>query len=269
MPEQQTHTDQLTPPPGFKFNPDLLLDLDEQIQAAIEEAEYQAAPIPSFEGVPALDITPNFNPTGAASDEIYARNRAPRPQHYIEPASGSLEPAGSRITIRSKLTDDPRPVEMWRIVERSKLLDGTGLVASRILHDNTLGDVEGFDDTKHLLSYHERRVADKDASTPFVSFSTDPENLAEQVILRHGFGIKGGRDSVVVRVRVDPSRVITSPANKDPEVLLLGGVAPEEYIDAYDVADFVRELVPDAEIDTIAGDKVHRDKALGYWALRN
>ena len=267
MSEQQA-PDQLVPPPGFKFNPDLLLDFDEQVQAAIEEAAYQAEPIPSFEGVPTLDITPTFNPTGAANDEIYARNRAPRPK-AMAPIPGIPESTQPGVAIRSDLTDDPSPVEMWRIVERAKLLDGTGLVASRILHDNTLGDVEGFDDTRHLLSNHARRVADAEAATPFVSFSTDPKNLAERVILRHGFGIKGGRDSVVVRVRVDPDRVITSSANKDAEVLLLGGVAPQEYVAAYDVADFVAELVPGVEITTVTGDKVHRDKALGYWALRD
>jgi len=169
---------------------------------------------------------------------------------------------------RSKWVDDSQSVEMWRIVERSKLEDGTGLVSSSILHGNSLGDVEASDPVKHLLSHHERRMSDESASTPFVSFSTDPEYLARNLILKHGFGVSGGRDSVVVCVQVKPGRVITGPENKEPEVLLLGGVAPSEYVAAYGVEDFISHLVPEGEVTTVHGDTIRRDEALGHWALR-
>jgi hypothetical protein len=244
----------LTPPAGFKFNEDILSDYEEQVQDALAEAAYQAAPLPSFEGVPTLDITPTLNPTGAPDSEIFARNRMPQ----------SLRPARA---LRSEWTNDDQQVEMWRVVERAKLEDGTGLVSSRILHDNRLGDVEGFDSDKHLLSNHERRMGSQDTSTPFISFSTDPVNLAERAILRNGFGARGQRDSVVVRVKVDPDRVITGPKKKDPEVLLLGGVAPTEYVAAYSLFDFIAQLVPEGEVTTVHGDTMGRDQVLGHWAL--
>lgn len=246
-------SDKLTPPPGFQYNPDILADYDEQVRSAIAEEAYQAEPIPSFEGVPTIDITPTFNPTGAQDSEIYARCRT----------AESLMPDTVSI---NELTDT-RSIEMWRIVERSKLKDGTGLVSSRILHDNTLGNVEDLNVVKHLTSSHERRMNDKDTSTPFVSFSTDPRDLAKNVILRHGFGVKGGRDSVVVRVQVDPDRVITGTKDKEPEVLLLGGIAPSEYLAAYSVSDFISQLVPEEEITTVEGNVVGRDKILGHWAV--
>lgn len=246
---------QITPPTDFEFNTELLVDYDEQVEIAIAEAAHQAKAIPSFEAVPTVDITPSFNPTGASDDEVYARNRIPRGMHR-------------GWALRSTWTDDPEPVVMWRIVERSKLEDGTGLTSSRILQSNSVGDVEKFRSAKHLASMHDTRMSGEDKATPFVSFSTDPERLAKQYILRHGFGIKGGLDSVVVRVHVDPNRVITGRKNKCEEVLLLGGVAPDEFDAAYSVADFIAQLVPDREVTTVSGDIVHRDRAIGYWALQ-
>src|SRR5688572_30279697 len=163
---------EVVPPPGFAFNPDSLSDYDEQVEFAAERYAYQQQPLPSFENVPHLDITPKFNPTGVRGEEIYAQGRVPR----------LLRP---HIVPRSEWSDDPSPVSMWRILERSSLEDGTGLVSSAILKDGELGDVEGFDPTKHYVSNHKRRIDGENATTPFVSFSTDPVNLAEQVILRY------------------------------------------------------------------------------------
>ncbi len=249
--------DNLVPPAGFIFNPDLLMDYDDQVRRAVLEAAYQSAPLPSFQEVPVLDIKPAFNPTHAPVEEIYARNRVPT----------QLRELGTKV--RSEWEDTNAPVIMWRIVERAKLEDGTGLVSSSILQKNSLGNVEEFSPIKHLLSHDQGRMSNPDAATPFISFSTDPQNLATDVILKHGFGIKDGRDSVVVQVQVDPGRVLTGPGKKDPEVLLLGGVAPDEYVAAYSVEDFINNVVPEGEVTVIRGDVVSRDQALGYWALRD
>lgn len=247
---------EVVPPPGFVFNPDSMSDYDEQVKFAAERYDYQQQPLPSFENVPHLDITPKFNPTGVRDEEIYAQGRVPK----------LLRP---HIVPRSEWSDDPSPVPMWRILERHSLEDGTGLVSSAILKYGTLGDVEGFDPVKHYASNHKRRVDGENSTTPFVSFSTDPVNLAEQVILRHGFGIKEGRDSVVVQINVDPSRVLGPKQNKSEEVILLGGVAPSEYVAAYSVEDFIGNLVSeDREVNTISG-MMKRDQALGHWALHD
>jgi hypothetical protein len=240
-------------PPGFEYNDDLLLDYDEQVESAIKDYEYQRSPISSFENVAVADVLPRFNPTNIALEDIYVRDRVP----------DSMRPHAAP---HSEFNDDAASVEMWRIVDRSRLVDGTGLVSSRILLDGTVGDIEKFNAIKHLSSHHDSRVSSSELATPFVSFSTDPQNLAKDIILKHGFGIKDGRDSVVVRVRVDPSRVITGGRNKTAEVLLLGGVAPEEYEAAYEVSDFVENLISeDKHVNVAPGMELRRSRALDYW----
>lgn len=246
----------LTPPPGFRYNPNSMSDYAEQVQTAVDFWNHQNASLPNFEGVQELPITPSFNPTHAPDTEIYARNRMP-----YSTKSGKK--------IHSQWPESDEPVTMWRVVEREKLKDGTGITASQVLQTNSLGDVEGIDDTDHYKSHHEQRLKDMSAGTPFVSFSTDPVDLAGNLILRKGFGVKGGRDSVVIQVRVDPGRVLTGPNRKEPEVLLLGGVGPTEYVAAYRVSDFVAHAVPEGEVTTMHGDTMHRDKVLGHWALRS
>jgi len=63
----------LTPPPGFEYDPDVMNDYEDQVQHAIAEAAHQAEPVPSFEGVPTVAITPTFNPTNAPDSEILHR----------------------------------------------------------------------------------------------------------------------------------------------------------------------------------------------------
>jgi hypothetical protein len=248
-------TTQLTPPDGFRYNPDSLDDYDEQVRFAVERAAERATSIPSFEGVPQLDIRPTFNPSGAPKSEIYAHGRQPRTTQ-----------TGKRL--RSDQTDSKQPVEVWRLLERSKLEDGTGLVSSRVLLTGSLGDIENYDDSEHYHSYDALRTTDPKRTSPYVSFSTDPANLAKNLVLQKGQGVKGGRDSVVVRALVAPDRVLTGTAGeKEPEVVLVGGLAPDEYQAAYSVEDFVNTMVPDQEITTMHGDTLPRDKVLGYWAI--
>lgn len=250
-PTYDKHTE-LVPPPGFKFDPESMTDYDQQVRSAISMAAYDAEPLPSFEGVPTVDITPTFNPTQATESEVYARDRVPRDLEWKTWADqfGETEP----------------PV-LWRVVDRAKLQDGTALVSSRILLDNGLGDVEGFNPNLHLLSYDTKRMSDPALATPYISFSTDPQDLAKIVILKYGFGVKWGQDAVVVKVQADPHRVVTENRKKSTEVLLVGGVAPTEYVAAYEINDFLGKFVDDDETVGVKGREMTRDQALGHWAV--
>jgi hypothetical protein len=242
-----------SPPPGFKFNPDIMSDYEEQVQAAIDEVAYQAAPLPSFEHTPRIDITPTFNPSGAPENEIYPRGRRP-------------EALGPGFGLHSEF-GHTEPIDIWRIVDRSQLADGTGLVSSQILVHGNLGDIEHFDESTHLSTEQADRMQ-KDKTTPFVSFVTDPAGLAKTYVLEMGFGVEHGRDSVVVRARVSPDRLITTGQNKEEWAALVGGVAPEEFIEAYEIPDFVNTVVPpDAKFHNIGDslDPLTRDETLAHW----
>jgi len=240
---------ELVPPPGFKFDPDLLADYEEQIQYALAMARYQVSPKPSFEGVPTLDVKPEFNPTNAPEEEIFARGRAPKGRKTHAEVTGSSD-----------------PVEAWRIVERSRLIDGTALVSSSILLNNSVGNIEGMDAVRHSGTDHEKRMSGQGKATPFVSFTTDPEFLAKSAVLGGGFGVRNGRDSVVVQITVDPDRIVSDGRNKSEEVLLVGGVAPSEYTTAYNIEDFVRACVPESHTTTVRGEQLRIGDALRQWS---
>ncbi|MGI9027671.1 MAG: hypothetical protein ACR2FM_02405 [Candidatus Saccharimonadales bacterium] len=239
---KQSNSEQVMPE-GFMFNPDILAEHDEQMLMFLQDAAHQAAPTPSFENVPTIDIEPMFNPTGVPTEEIYVRTK-------------DSEAPFRQFT------------EMWRIVDRDRLKDGTALVCSQVLKTNSVGEVEASKSkmNNHLGSNHNSRMNDLEATTPYVSFSTDPSYLASRMILGYGFGVKDGRDSVVVRVCVDSSRIHMSTRRKQPEVLLLGGVAPDEYMAAYEVNDFVNTLVADDAHIRLPGDQVvSRAEAMSHW----
>jgi len=145
-------------------------------------------------------------------------------------------------------------------------VDGTGMVSSSVLQNNTLGDIENIEPVTHLLSNHDRRMSSDAKATPFVSFATDPGNLAKDILSR-GFGIKGGRDPVVVQAVVAPDRVLTMGKKKEPEVLLIGGVAPNEFVAAYEVKDFIATVVPEDHTMALLGQKniMKRDEVLHHW----
>lgn len=177
-----------------------------------------------------VDITPTFNPTGASSEEIYATGRASR-----------------LMKLHAEQVNDREPIEVWRIVDRTRLIDGTGITSSQILLDGTLGDIEMFNVDRHFggatsaTTSHESRTSDPRNATPFVSFSTDPKFLAQSIA--KGFGTSEGRDSVVIRATVDPDRFVSHGQNKEKEVYLVGGLAPDEYTEAYNPADFVDAML--------------------------
>lgn len=114
-----------TPPEWFTYNPNSMDDYDEQVAHAIRFQEYQDAPVPSFEDVEELDVKPKFNPSNAPDSEIYVHGRRP-----------NKTDSGKRL--RSEWTDSQDPVEIWRIVEKDKLIDGTGIVSSRVVSTGVL-----------------------------------------------------------------------------------------------------------------------------------
>jgi hypothetical protein len=245
----------LVPPSDFHFDPELMGSYEDQVRDAIEAAEYQASPLPSLEHLPCADVVPVFNPTHAPEGEVYGRGRL---AHDL----------GNTWRVRADWPESTKLVTMWRVVDRSKVEDGTGLISSRIQHTNSLGDVESFRSDGHMLSWDKLRMADSDKATPYISFSTDPHDLAATVILKHGYGVKQGQDAVIVEVQVDPDRIVTEDKKKSDEVLLIGGVAPKEYITAYEIADFVNELIPAGEVVEVwRHAPMDRDRALGHWAL--
>jgi hypothetical protein len=198
------------------------------------------------------DVQPTFNPTDAPEDQIYA---------------DAQRPAGlPRIKPHSEHRPDSDLVDIWRIEERERVRSGLGLVASRILLKNTIGDIADGSATRHMASNYDSRAEGGQEATPFVSFTTDPEDFTRNLVLRHGFGLKDGRDSVVVHARVDPSRVLTRGENKEDEVLLVGGVSPDEHVGTYEVPDFVnRALPPEATVRLHSGATVSRDQAVEHW----
>lgn len=214
-------------PPGYLYNPDLLEDVDEQIAGAWKEHDYQERELPSFENTPAVDITPTFDPTGADADELLIEGFSPN----------SLRQVGLRPHSEYPGIND-EPIVIWRIVDRASLRDGTGITSSSVLEGAPVED--SGDLIMHFASNQATRTGSK--LTPFVSFSTDPENLVQLLIRKHEFGLKDGRDSVVVQATVDPGRILSHGHKKEAEVLLMGGLGRHEYNKAMEVTDFVNTV---------------------------
>lgn len=240
-------------PPGFVFDPLNFDDLEEQIAAAHKRAIKDAAPKPSFAGVPQSDTVPTFNPTGAREDEVFRDDISPQDAHGRWRPHSEFHPG------------DDTPVEIYRLEERRRVETGLGLIASQVLIDNTLGDTSELTTDHHFSSTHEARTDRPENATPFVSFTSDPENLGKRLILGKGFGIAGQRDSVVVRAEVHPSRVLTRGENRSNEALLVGGLAPREFRGVYEVPDFVSTVVPANTPINVKGQTLTPEAALAYW----
>lgn len=193
-------------------------------------------------------LIPVFNPTNAPAEEIYA-------------AGKRLENGGWKP--HSDVEPDLEAVDVWRLERKDKIRDGLGLVASSIALGGTLGDFANFEMHKHMASNQERR-ATPEGATPFVSFSMDPEYVAKNLVLKHGFGVKHGLDSAVVHARVHPSRLMS--AHQKEEVLLVGGLAPDEYVATHEVGDFVAAHVDEnEEVPVALAGRKKRDEALAHW----
>ena len=197
-------------------------------------------------------IQPIFNPTNIPEDQLYAR--------------GIRVDASRDLGLRphSDFEPDLESIEIWRLERRERVESGLGLIASRAAISGTLGDIKSFNLFKHLSSSFESR-ADAQTATPFVSFSADPEHLAKSLILRRGFGVSGGLDSVVVRAKVHPSRVLSGADSKE-EMLLVGGLSPDEYLGVQEVNEFVDAHVnPDEEVKVHTSGTMQPRDALKYW----
>lgn len=230
--EAQSENDRGQFPPGYDYNSEVLADVDEQIAGAWADYDYQAAQVPSTEDLPIVDITPTFNPTEVPDDQVYVG---------AYEIMGDLGPYA--FGPHRSLSGSTEPVVAWRIVEKARLQDGSGITSSKVLGGEGVTSLDKSDIRKHMASNQASRV--DEAETPFVSFTTDPEMFAD-FIERHQFGTGEGQDSVVIRALVEPDRVLSNGSNKAHEVLLLGGLAPNEYQAAYEVDDFITAMSPAA-----------------------
>lgn len=219
-------------PPGYEYDEEILDGNAEQIQAAWRDYDYQHTPPPSMENRSSLDITPNFNPTNVPDEGVYAS---------AYDVIGDL--GGYIVGSHRSLSGSTDPIKMWRIVDRKRLQDGSGITSSRVLAGEAVTSIDKTDLRNHMASTHEGRSEGK--VTPFVSFTTDPQMFAE-FIGRHQFGTQDEHDSVVISVLVNPDRVLSNGRNKEHEVLLLGGLSPDEYQAAYEVDDFINAMSPQA-----------------------
>lgn len=118
-------------------------------------------------------------------------------------------------------------------MKRERVINGLGLVACSIIRENCLGStgIGFYDPALHLLSTHESRYSHVKPS-PFVSFSqygSFMNYLIEQ---------KWGADPVVVEAEVSAGRGLIRSNNS--EFLLVGGLAPEEFVRTHEVDEFTR-----------------------------
>lgn len=192
---------------------------------------------------------------------------------FIHPGNGeNIYPRGMRLDPDYDLGWKPysdfernvASVDVVRVLEREWVENGLGLVASKVALQGTLGDLSNIRLTDHMASDHKSR---QENPTPFVSFSTNPADLAEKIILRHGYGIQREQKGVIVQAAVHPERLISPGGGGQSEVLLVGGVAPDEFRGVQGVADFVRKHVdPDVQVKLVGGAGVMgRDEALEFW----
>lgn len=155
-------------------------------------------------------ITPKFNPTNAPESEIYARDRY---------ASGN------------EWLSNSESLRLFRLEERERVISGLGITAASIVKTDSLGAMGLYNVGRHLQSRFEDRQF-HDALSPFVSFSIDP-NLIGYMIKDCGWG----DDPVVVEARIDPGRALVKQGN--PEVLLVGGLSPDEFIVSHEPRQFL------------------------------
>lgn len=231
--------DRSTFPPGYRYNPDLLEDADEQLLYAWQDYDYQNTPPPNFDHVPALDVSPSFNPTNAPLADLLKENWCP----------DSLKRTG--WDVHGAHTQSGERVKIWRFVDRSSLQDGTGITSSTIIEGKPFEDHP--DMFRHMASTQASRTGDR--ATPFVSFTTDPE-YAASLFKAKDFGQRGGRDSVVIQATVTPGRILSHGRKKEGEVLLIGGLGADEYDKAMEIDDFIEAATAESEQDEEIGSRL-------------
>ncbi len=162
-----------------------------------------------------------------------------------------------------------KPVELWRLEDRDRVVSGLGLVSSRALLESNVGSLDDVRRVDHLASNFESRRDGinrfgKYRPSPFISFSANPRHLAEKVIIRHGFGLNSGRDSVVLRAQINQDRLVNGLGSE--EVLLWGALSPSEYMEAYEIDDFIAEHMPEnGEFDVVGNSPMTTKEALKHW----
>ncbi len=153
-------------------------------------------------------IKPKFNPTNAPESEVHARGRYALADDWLP---------------------NEEPLRIFRLEERERVINGLGITASSIVTCGNLGAMGLYDPRLHLLSRHESR-----GSSPFVSFGSSV--LVRQLVQDHEWGI----DPVVVEAEIGARRSLVHPLIS--EVLLVGGLSPDEFIAAHEVDDFIDGL---------------------------
>ncbi|HMI09325.1 MAG TPA: hypothetical protein VK497_02900 [Candidatus Saccharimonadales bacterium] len=202
------------------------------------------------------EITPRFNPTDA-------------PNHEVHPKDFRLDPSEDfGFKPYSDFHPESDGVDIYRLEQRERVVNGLGITASRIVQVGTLHDSGGLHPADHMFTHPDIR-SKPDKSTPYVSFATDPDFIVRKLILGLGWGLKDGSDSVVVKARVQPDRILAPGGGKQSEVLLVGGVSPEEYERTYEIDDFVRNHIdPTESVVTAKVGEVKPEEAIKRWRLQ-
>lgn len=153
-------------------------------------------------------IIPSFNPTDASESEVYARDRRSANNTWLPNAE---------------------PLSIFRLEERERVINGLGITASAIVKFRNLGPqgMGMYDPALHLRSRHESRE-----DSPFVSFG-DRAFVRKLVV-----DYKWGQDPIVVEAHVAAGRSLVNPMF--PEVLLVGGLSPDEFVATHEVQDFIK-----------------------------
>jgi alpha-ketoglutarate-dependent taurine dioxygenase len=198
------------------------------------------------------EIQPNFNPTGVPEASIYATltegHIAPQPAQ-----DGTIDPN--------------QPITVYRVEQRDRVADGTGLTSSRILARGSVAEpIPREERLRHLSSSYATRAPGSGKETSYVSFSRSARDLG-RMVLQNGYGLMADHDAVIVEAQVTPNRLVSGPSH---EVLLVGGVAPSEYVTAHEVRDFVDQHVDPATIVRLPRrqGEVSVSEAYDHWGSK-
>lgn len=97
-----------------------------------------------------------------------------------------------------------------------------------------------YDPDRHLLSSYKDRI-----HSPFVSFGNS--TLVCELIENYGWG----HDPVVIKANVGAGRALVKPGFS--EVLLVGGLAPEEFVRTYEPEQFTHDAKFNFDFEKMCG----------------